>query len=344
MGPKYIEDRTAGSFLPISFIILMCTGPGAAPWLGLSMAIAAAALKGTAGKKAAFLWPAAGIFSCLGGELAGEIVMTGCAVLLWQSLEGEGRRRAKLWCLCFMAATAVFIIIGSFMARTGEIPKEAVPDLSVLFAIAALSDASPKRRFLSCLALGMGGSPLGFICLGAGLLFKEQDWAADTAWVLFGLTWLIFPLPELWLAAAAFALWCVPEMMSFFGYGTKYHCVPFLLAVFNPWALQMLGGMASKMLSGMPVTGISQVFAAAGLPCALLMLAGCVIFLRKGSGTACLISFLFGPWCPAGFLLGACTGMADITDGERTDAVSACRTMLVLSLALSLANSPLAAG
>lgn len=372
MDKKYLDDRVAAMCLPLAMIAALGMGQHRMAGIAALLALAGFLNMGTVRKKQAILWIMLGLTVCgvvwhhnAGGTWVDVLLLYGSAAMLYQSLDEESKRASKYWCLWIASFVALFGIIDLYMIRTGHLTGVTetgyltgmlgtAEAAGLFFAMATLTDNSLRRRYIFCVALGMTGSVLGFLCLGAGLLFKKQDWTTDTLWTLIGLLFLIFPHQELWFLITVFLFWCIPETQAIVGKGyDKLGFLPFVIALLNPWSLFMVKdwgkrvvtmvnswdghfffgtGPGETMLAG----GLFQTAVELGIVTAFFFGICAMRLCKKPAGYAWVLNLIFGACAlvPAPFLLGTGTGMADIPEEDEVNGRPYFLIMLIMGLYL----------
>lgn len=372
LNRKFLDDRVAGACIPFVMILALAFGCELmAPVAGL-LALVGFLNMGKVGKKQGIIWLLLGFFTCIvnmyhdkGGTWADVLLVYSSSVLLYQSLDYKGKWLSRTWCLRIAVIVAILETANMYMIGVGQFAEVAehlqpfgifgsTEAAGLFFAMAALSDCSIYRRYIFCVALGLTGSPLGLLCLGAGLLFKRRDWVMDMLWALVGLFYFICPFHNIWFLTAAFLLWCVPDVYACVQRGSeKWGWIPFIAALLNPWSLIMLSewgihvrfllkrwnwhvffgiGAGDMLLTG----GLFQVMVELGIFVTILLIAYVRLLCRRPTGYAWMIHLIFGmcAFIPAPFLVGAGTGMGDVLEVKEVNSRPYFFGLLVLSIYL----------
>lgn len=357
MSKKYIDDKMAGACIPLAMILSLGLGFSHMAFVGTLLAMAGFLNNGNVKKLHAIVWIVLGSITCLlngywhmGGTWSDVFFLYGSAVMLYESLSFDGKKLSRCWCLRIAVVIALFAAIDLYSVRA--LCQESVQNAGYLsgmlgtpevaglfFAMATLSDSSMKRRFVFCVALGMTGSVLGFLCLGAGLLIKRQDCMEDLLWTFLGLSFLVCPSDNLWLLIAIFLFWCVPETKACIGKKSeKWAWIPFTCALLNPWTFSYMKQWMGSFLSmientdwnffvgtgqgdTMWIGSLSQIVIELGIIAACVLVLCVLSFYKRPSGCAWTLHLIFGAcsFIPAPFLLGVGTGMVDACEKDRVN-------------------------
>lgn len=360
LSKKLMDDKVAGACIPLALILSFAVGQDKMAAIAALLALAGWMNMGKVSRPVCTVFSVlVCIVSCFHGSSGmwpDTILLYGACIMLYQSVDHKGKLLSRTWCLRAAALIVVLGIAGMYMKETSEIWRfygtfNTADSAGLFFAVAALSDNSPRRRYLFCVGLGMSGSVLGLISMGMGLLFKKQDWVEDTAWTATGLLAYVCPL-NLWFLIVCFLFWCVPEMQACVGKGSeKLGFVPFALSICNPLTFSMLHDWAENIVDMfnkwdwhifagigpgeiLYTSGLFQIMTELGIIITILLVICVLPFRRKPAGCAWLVHFLFGAAAltPYAFLLGAGTGMADALTEEGTPGRRHFFILLVISL------------
>lgn len=334
----FLDDVPAGMCLVLMLVAAVIWGQHTMAAFGALLALIGWMRCGNVQKSLGWCWVILSLFLCFLSlwhgktEMWGEVLLLfGSAVLLYQSLGVEGKVIAREGCLSITALLAILKVCSCYLLAAGYGTINLFParffgnieEAGLFFAIGILCDKFPRRRFFSCIALGLLGSGSGFLSLGFGLFFKE-NWIMEVTGVILGLLWNVLPV-QIWTFLVIFTFLCMSEIQKWSRkWAKKMNWIPLVVGIINPWTIGMVknftfgmvksfgnflfgNGPGDKLLYG----GLVQMVVELGFILVVLFLPCLKKIWKSPAGKAWCMNLLLGAcaFLPAPFLLGAACGV-----------------------------------
>lgn len=311
---KYMSSITAGFMLIGVLLAVIFLGKHTMGAFAGLLALAGWLHAGAISRQMGVWWMLSGVLIVIltiwngtGIEWTEGVLFFGSAVLLYQSLDTDGRLVARIGCLLAASVLSIVFISTSYLTAAGygtfaPFPArffENTNEAGLFFVIALLCDTSRYRKALF-------GIVLGFLHTGAGLLAAAIGlWNAKTRlpgmmWVFAGFSLAVFPArtwPFVILFFFMAAEWAKQH--------DKYRWIVFVPCLFGSWKWQ------SFSIPDIQVVGIilTILIILALIPCIKQV-------IKHPAGKAMTAGLLFHACFPSVFLLGAGCGVGNKKDNN----------------------------